>query len=71
MSIPKKKAVVSKKVTDDEKLNSARWEFFLSQCAIEWDNLTDNSKDFFEAMGHQEYSAKQLNELIDKAMVEE
>jgi len=63
-----RKAVVSKRVPEDEKLNSARWTFFLSQCAIEWDSLTDNSKDFFCGMGHQEYTDVELNSLIDKAM---
>lgn len=62
-----KRAVVSKKVSDDEKLNSLRWTFFLSQCAIEWDNLTDNSKDFFMIMGNTESSEDDINNAMDLA----
>ena len=63
-----KRAVVSKKVSDDEKLNSARWTFFLSQCAIDWDSLTDNSKDFFMVMGNVESSEEDINNAVDLAM---
>lgn len=62
-----KKAVVSKRVSDEEKLNAARWTFFLSQCSIEWDSLTDNSKDFFAVMGSTESSVEDINTAIDLA----
>lgn len=62
-----RKAVVSKRVSDDDKLNSARWTFFLSQCAIEWDSLTDNSKDFFMVMGNVESSKEDINNAVDLA----
>lgn len=67
MSIPKKKAVVSRKVSDEQLKNSERWTFFLSQCAIEWDNLTDNSKDFFAVMGNTQSSEEDINKAIDLA----
>jgi hypothetical protein len=51
-----KRAVVSKKISDDEKLNSLRWTFFLSQCAVEWDSLSEESRDFFAVMGSTESS---------------
>lgn len=62
-----RKAVVSKRVSEDEKINSARWTFFLSQCAIEWDNLTDHSKDFFAVMGSTESSEEDINNAVDLA----
>lgn len=68
MATPKKKAVVSKRVSDEEKLNSLRWEFFLSQCAIPWESLNDESKDFFECMGSTESSAEDINNAVDLAM---
>ena len=67
MSVPKKKAVVSKKVNDDALKNSERWTFFLSQCKVEWDNLTDNSKDFFMVMGNVESSEEDINSAVDLA----
>lgn len=68
MSTPKKKAVVSKRVSDEEKLNSLRWEFFLSQCAIPWESLSEEVKDFFECMGSTESSAEDINNAVDAAM---
>lgn len=67
MSIPKKKAIVSRKVSDDALKNAERWTFFLSQCAIEWDNLTDNSKDFFMIMGNTQSSEDDINSAMDLA----
>lgn len=62
-----RKAVVSKRVSEDEKLNSVRWTFFLSQCAIEWDSLSDHSKDFFECMGNTQSSEDDINNAMDLA----
>lgn len=62
-----RKAVVSKRVSEDEKLNSLRWTFFLSQCKIEWGSLTDNSKDFFAVMGNTQSSEDDINNAIDLA----
>lgn len=67
MAIPKKKAVVSKKVSDIQLLNHERWTFFLSQCKVEWDNLSDKSKDFFAVMGSTESSEEDINNAIDLA----
>lgn len=68
MKIPRKSATVSKKVTDAQLKNSERWTFFLSQCKVEWDNLSDNSKDFFAVMGSTESSEEDINNAIDLAM---
>ena len=67
MAVKTKKAIVSKKVGDDALKNSERWTFFLSQCAIEWDNLTDHSKDFFAVMGDTQSSEDDINGAIDLA----
>ena len=67
MAVKTKTAVVSKKVSDIQLKNSDRWNFFLSQCAIEWDSLTDNSKDFFMVMGDTESSEDDINNAMDLA----
>lgn len=63
-----KRISVAKRPSAEQIKNSERWTFFLSQCAIDWDSLSEESRDFFCGMGHQEYTPDQLNELIDKAM---
>lgn len=62
-----KKVVVSKKVSDNQLQDHERWTFFLSQCAIDWDSLTDYSKDFFMVMGNVESSEEDINNAIDLA----
>lgn len=67
MAVKTKKAIVSKKVSDDALKNSERWIFFLSQCAVEWDNLSDHSKDFFAVMGSTQSSEDDINNAMDLA----
>jgi len=62
-----KRTVVSKKVSDDDKLNSARWLFFLSQCSIDWESLSEESRDFFASMGNTESSEEDINNAVDLA----
>jgi hypothetical protein len=62
-----RKAVVSKRVSEDEKLNSARWTFFLSQCKIDWESLSEESRDFFASMGSTGSSEEDINNAIDLA----
>lgn len=71
MSVPKKKAVVSRKVSDEQLKNSERWSFFLSQCAIDWESLSEESRDFFASMGSTESCGKDINNAVDLAMKEE
>lgn len=67
MAVKTKKAIVSKKVSDDALKNSERWTFFLSQCAIEWDSLSEESRDFFAVMGSTESSEDDINNAMDLA----
>lgn len=66
MKTPKRIAV-SKRPSAEQIQNSERWTFFLSQCAIDWDNLTDHSKDFFAVMGSTESSEDDINNAMDLA----
>lgn len=67
MKIPRKSATVSKKVSDTQLLNSQRWEAFVINCQIPWDDLDDNWKDFYASMGNTESSAEDINNAIDLA----
>jgi hypothetical protein len=66
MKTPKRIAV-SKRPSAEQIQNHERWAFFLSQCAIEWDSLTDHSKDFFMVMGNVESSEEDINNTVDLA----
>lgn len=62
-----KRVSVSKRPSAEQIQNSDRWAFFLSQCTIEWDNLTDHSKDFFAVMGNTQSSEDDINNAMDLA----
>ena len=68
MSVKTKRVSVSKRPSAEQIKNSERWTFFLSQCQIDWDLLTDNSKDFFMVMGNTESSEEDINNAVDLAM---
>lgn len=63
-----KRVSVGKRPSAEQIKDSERWLFFLSQCAIEWESLTDNSKDFFMVMGNTDSSEEDINSAIDLAM---
>lgn len=68
MLVPKKKAVVSRKVGDEEKLNSQRWEAFVVNCQIPWDNLSELWKDFYETMAPNGANSEDIVKAIDLAI---
>ena len=67
MSVKTKRVSVAKRPSAEQIQNHERWAFFLSQCAVEWDNLTDHSKDFFAVMGSTESSEEDINNAMDLA----
>jgi hypothetical protein len=66
---PKRTATVSKKLSDDTLKNNARWNFFVEQCQIAWDDLSEEAKDFYCAMGNTQSKAEDINKAIDKAII--
>lgn len=67
MAVKTKRVSVAKRPSAEQIKNHERWLFFLSQCKVEWDNLTDNSKDFFMVMGNVESSEEDINNAVDLA----
>lgn len=63
-----RKVVVSKKVSDTQILNSIRWEEFVKNCQIPWEELRDEWKDFYASMGDTKSSAEDITKAIDHAM---
>jgi hypothetical protein len=67
MKTPKRIAV-SKRPSAEQIKNSERWNFFLSQCQIDWESLSEESRDFFASMGSTESSEEDINNAVDLAM---
>lgn len=70
MSTPKKKAIVSKRPSTEQIQDSKRWAAFVAASQIEWDELSEDWKDFFEVIGNTKSSSEEINQAIEKAMGE-
>jgi signal recognition particle subunit SEC65 len=70
MSTPKKKAVVSKRPSAEQIQDSLKWAAFVAASQVEWDNLSENWKDFFEVIGNTKSSSEEINQAIIKSMGE-
>lgn len=68
MAVKTKTAVVSKKVSDTQLLNSQRWEAFVINCQIPWDDLSEPWKDFYETMAPNGASSEDIVKAIDAAI---
>ena len=58
-------------LSNDTLKNSARWTFFIEQCQIAWDDLSEEAKDFYCAMGDVQSKSEDINDAIDKAIIAE
>lgn len=70
MSTPKKKAVVTKRSSAEQIQDSLKWKAFVTASQIEWDELSESWKDFFEVVGNTKSSSEEINQAIEKAMEE-
>ena len=68
MAVKTKTAVVSKKVSDDEKLNAKRWVHFLAASSLPFEQLTDDWLEFFDAQSNPESASTELVRLVDLAI---
>lgn len=68
---PRKTSVVSRKVSDEEKLNSKRWEAFLQASGMPFSQLTEEWKDFFDGQSDTATASTELVRLIDIAIMED
>ena len=63
-----RKAVVSKRVSDDEKLNAQRWVHFLAASALPFEQLSDAWLDVFDSQSNPESASTELVRLVDVAI---
>lgn len=70
MKIPKR-AVVSKKVSDTEKLDAQRWNAFVTASGKPFEQLTPTWLDVFDAQSDPSTASNVLVELVDIAMTQD
>lgn len=70
MSTPKKKVSVSKRPSAEQIQDSLKWAAFVAASQIEWGELSESYKDFFEVIGNTKSSSEEINQAILKAMGE-
>lgn len=63
-----KRAVVSKKISDEEKLNAARWTAFIKASGTPFLSLSNEWLLFFDAQSNIETAETELVRLIDIAI---
>lgn len=66
-----KRAVVSKKVSDDEKLNAQRWSAFIKASGTPVNELTDEWYTFFDKQADVDTASVELVKLVDKAIAKD
>lgn len=66
-----KRAVVSKKLSDDEKLNALRWSAFIVASGTPVNELTDEWYTFFDKQADVETASVELVKLVDKAIAKD
>lgn len=67
MSTPKKKAVVAKRPSAEQIQDSLKWAAFVAVSQVDWDELSEAYKDFFEVVGNTQSSSEEINQAIDIA----
>lgn len=68
MSLPKKKAVVSRKVSDDQIQDANRWNCFIAASAIPFEQLTDAWLSFFDSQSNPGSASTEIVRLVDIAI---
>lgn len=63
-----RKAVVSKRVSEDEKLNAKRWQQFIIHSGIQFEDLSTEWVSFFDAQSEISTAQTELVRLIDLAI---
>lgn len=71
MSVPKKKAVVSKKVTDEIVLNANRWTQFIIHSGVRFEDLSNEWVEFFDAQAEISTAQTELVRLVDLAIAKD
>lgn len=70
MATKSKTVSVSKRPSAEQIQDSLKWAAFVAASQVEWDELSESWKDFFEVVGNTKSSSEEINQAILKAMGE-
>lgn len=62
-----KRVSVTKRPSAEQIQDSLKWNAFVTASQIEWDDLSEDWKDFFEVVGNTKSSGEDINNAIDLA----
>jgi hypothetical protein len=68
MAVKTKRAIVSKKVTDQRVVDASRWKAFIYASTLAYEYLTEEWLDFFSAQSDPTVAGTELIRLIDIAI---
>ena len=68
MSVPKKKAIVSRKVSDDQLQDANRWNCFIAASSLPFEQLTESWLDVFDSQSNPQSASTELVRLVDIAI---
>lgn len=68
MSVPKKKAIVSRKVSDDQLQDAKRWNCFIAASSLPFEQLTESWLDVFDSQSNPQSASTELVRLVDIAI---
>lgn len=68
MAAKSKTVSVSKRPSAEQIQDANKWNAFVTASQIEWDDLSEEYKDFFEVIGNTKSSSEEINQAVEKAM---
>lgn len=68
MAAKSKTVSVTKRPSAEQIQDSLKWAAFVAASQVEWDELSESYKDFFEVIGNTKSSSEEINQAITKAM---
>lgn len=68
MAAKSKTVSVTKRPSAEQIVEHQRWNAFVTASQVEWDDLSEDWKDFFEVVGSTKSSSEEINQAIMKAM---
>lgn len=71
MVVKTKTAVVSKKVSDQQIVDAARWKAFIYASTLAYEYLSESWLDFFSAQSDPQSASTELVRLIDLAIAQD
>lgn len=62
-----KRVSVGRRPSAEQIQDSLKWAAFVDASQVDWDDLSEEYKDFFEVVGNTQSSSEEINQAIDIA----